>query len=943
MTIRGRSERAMWLRLRTAALVSLVCAAVLTGCGTSDEYVESTIQQAREHADRRDYEGAQQQLDSALEHLKGNSDLLFEKAEIYARAHEFENAEEWYARAAEADPRSWKATSAGWDAEYRALGKTGSAREQLLGEAREFLDAAPESLVNLSAFVDLAATIGDEDDYETEGDALMSLFPESEIGSDLIKEELDWIGVERDDERRLEMADEFLEKHPVSSWRPRAMRLKLVSLERLGRYDEVEAEGLEWAARHSDRPEDLNIVASAFVSSDRAPDEAAALAARAVELALARCSEEGIDVIRRGSRTILVAGREGRSDREESDGRPDGEESDKLPDREELEERADEISSYHLTHARALIKARHYAAAEEAARAAISLLDLDENDEETGAAHHFVLGRALEGEGRDSKALDEYLASLVAGGRQNRWPARADTAATRVLAAMFPGDEVELLDYTRTLLRYDGPMLNDVTGDAGLGGRTESRVAWGDYDGDGWDDLLLNGRVLFRNRRDGTFEDVTDDAGIGGTGTNGAVWADVDNDGDLDFYATSGATSGEKTDRLWLNSGDGTFEDATEAAGGMTDLYTTEGAAWGDYDGDGLVDLYLASYERPRTETFTEYGIGFPDILYHNEGGAVFRNVSQEAGLVPPFGENLSGRGVNWGDFDNDGDLDIFVSNYRLQENLLWRNEGDGTFTDVAPELGVSGHETDGWWGHTIGSEWGDYDNDGDLDLFSANLAHPRYIEVSDMSMLLENGGPPYFLFTDVRAASGIKYAETHSDPVWWDADSDGDLDLFITSIYPNCGSFLYRNTGRGHFEDVTWLAGARTFNGWGCAVSDFDHDGDLDLAVGSGSGFRLLRNDGVWGAERPSHWLQVRVDGVATNAAGLGARIRVAGRNGTQIREIEGGKGTTSQNSLAAFFGLGDDPGPVDVDVSFSGGPTVGLKAVDLDRIIVVRESDGR
>jgi hypothetical protein len=231
-------------------------------------------------------------------------------------------------------------------------------------------------------------------------------------------------------------------------------------------------------------------------------------------------------------------------------------------------------------------------------------------------------------------------------------------------------------------------------------------------------------------------------------------------------------------------------------------------------------------------------------------------------------------------------------------------------------------------------------DNDGDLDLVSANLAHPRYIEVSDMSMLLRNEGAPNWHFTDGRAAAGIKYAETHSDPVWWDVDSDGDLDLFVTSIYQNCGSFLYLNNGRGHFQDVTWLAGARTFNGWGCAACDYDHDGDLDLAVGSGSGFSLLRNDGIWGAQRTRHWLQVRAEGVGSNTAGIGARVTVTRRGVSQTRDVEGGRGTTSQSSLVSFFGLGGNEEPVDVEVRFLGGSTVRLSDVDVDRTIVVRES---
>jgi hypothetical protein len=313
--------------------------------------------------------------------------------------------------------------------------------------------------------------------------------------------------------------------------------------------------------------------------------------------------------------------------------------------------------------------------------------------------------------------------------------------------------------------------------------------------------------------------------------------------------------------------------------------------------------------------------------------------VTDGVGMEPPFGIDLSGRGVNWGDYDNDGDLDIFVSNYRLQENFLWRNEGDGTFVTVAPMLGVSGRETDGWWGHTIGSEWGDYDNDGDLDLFSANLAHPRYIEVSDMSRLLENNGPPDWTFTDRRAEAGIKYAETHSDPAWGDVDADGDLDLFITSIYPDCGTFLYVNDGNGHFADVTWLAGVRSMNGWGCAMSDYDADGDLDIGVASASGFHLFRNEGSRGRPK-NHWLEVDVEGTKANAAGIGARVTVESGQSTQIREIEGGKGTTSQHSMTAFFGLGQEGGAVNVEVRFPGGSVERLENVKADQRIVIRET---
>lgn len=868
----------------------LVTAASLFGCATRDEYVERRIEDARLQASRRQYDDAQATLQEVIDQEGTVYAVVLERARIMMRAHDYEGAASWFAAAADVRPTEAEPVVGRFEARLNAAAGDSAAVETVLADASAFLDSAPDSLLNMTVFVRTCSEAGRDDDASDVRERLVRMYPDSEEGSDLIKEECDEIAVERDDETRLTMARSFLDRHPVTRWRNKVIVYELVSLRRLGRHDDVAETARARADEGPDDPELLDSIAAAMAASKVALDEAASYARRAVEL--------------------------------------NDDPSKSAPRR--------------LTLARALLEAGNFEEALSSVTEALSSLDVGPDDEETGAAYRYVEGRALEGLGRHEEALDAYISALVAGGRQNRWAARADTAAAALYVEEFPAKAAArpLIDHARERRGYSGPVFTDVTEASGLGGRRESRVAWGDFDGDGRDDLLLSGRVLFRNAGDGTFEDVTDTAGIGGTGANGGVWADFDNDGALDFYATCGATEGEATDRLWHNEGDGTFSDWTERAGGVSDLYTTEGAAWGDADEDGLVDLYLASYERPSGGDWSLLGRGFPDILYINRGDGTFADESAARGIVPPFGKDLSGRGVNWGDYDNDGDLDIYVSNYRLQENFLWRNDG-GRFTNVAPELDVSGTETEGWWGHTIGSEWGDFDNDGDLDLVCANLAHPRYIEVSDMTMLYENVGAAREPFRETRSLAGIKYAETHSDPSWGDVDADGDLDLFITSIYPNCGTFLYLNDGRGAFEDVTWLAGARSYNGWGSAMSDYDGDGDLDMAVGSGSGFRLLRNDGPCGdrAERKNHWLSVRPVGTRSNAAAIGARVTVTRGRTRQIREIEGGKGTTSQHSLCAFFGLGPRAGAVDVEVAFLGGAKVVLEDVTTDRVISVVE----
>lgn len=547
----------------------------------------------------------------------------------------------------------------------------------------------------------------------------------------------------------------------------------------------------------------------------------------------------------------------------------------------------------------------------------------DSNSEWTPAPFRVLLAEIASRQGDTAAARSWFAAALEAGDSRGSWTARADSGLSR-------------LGLTQRQLRAafnqagTGPDFTDITEATGLGDCRHSRVAWGDYDNDGWEDLLFDGSRIFRNDSGRHFADVTEQVGLSGSAGRGGVWADFNNDGWLDFYAPGS----DSVDRLWQNDS-GHFTDVTSAAGYPSDPYPTEGTAWSDFDNDGWVDLYCANYENWQNHSY------FPDRLYRNHHG-VFVDVTEPAGITPEWGDSLAGRGVNWGDYNDDGWPDCFVSNYRLCRNLCWTNNRDSTLTDRAARLGIAGDEVNGWYGHTIGSAWGDYDNDGDIDLFTADLAHPRYIEFSNRSRLYENCGPgsdPRFV--DRRAAAGIRYEETHSDPAWADVDNDGDLDLYITSIYEGRRSFLYENTGHRdstgavQFRDVTWRSGSRMTNGWGCAFADFDNDGDVDLVVGSSSGVRLFRND----TRNRLHWLKVKVEGRRANRAGIGSRVTAVQGGQRWIREVEGGKGTTSQNSLIQHFGLGASTEPVKIEVRFGPGRTTTVANVRPDRLVVVRE----
>jgi hypothetical protein len=260
----------------------------------------------------------------------------------------------------------------------------------------------------------------------------------------------------------------------------------------------------------------------------------------------------------------------------------------------------------------------------------------------------------------------------------------------------------------------------------------------------------------------------------------------------------------------------------------------------------------------------------------------------------------------------------------------------------------LAGTPRDGYWGHTLGSAWGDVDNDGDLDLFSCNLAHERYSYISNRSQLLVNGGGETTLFADERAARGIGYSETNTDPVLADFNHDGYLDLFFTANYANRPSFLYLNDGQGSFHDVTFLAGARLANCYGCATADVDLDGDLDLLLASSAGSHLLVNESP-----PQHWLGIRLVGgmrEARQAAGdglgwsnsdcFGARVTVRAGKELFTRELQSCRGVGSEDEPVLNFGLGGRSGPVDIEVHYPSGRQWRTSVSEVDGIYTFHET---
>ena len=499
-------------------------------------------------------------------------------------------------------------------------------------------------------------------------------------------------------------------------------------------------------------------------------------------------------------------------------------------------------------------------------------------------------------------------------------------------------------------------------------------VAFYDYDHDGWLDVFVpNGwrldgfpqggepsNRLYRNNRDGTFTDVTEEAGLVRFGwANSVCVGDFDNDGNDDLFVTYWGQN-----VLYRNNGDGTFSDVTADAGlgGFPDRWNT-GATFIDYDRDGHLDLFVANYVEADLDRLPLPGQGnncewkgvpvfcgprgmrgTRNYLYRNNGDGTFSDVSEEAGIHSPSG--YYGMTSIVTDVDEDGWPDIYVA-CDSTPSILYRNNRDGTFTDIAVESGVA-YSEDGREQAGMGLATGDYDGDGKLDIVKTLFA-------DEMPALYRNKGKG--IFADMSVAAGLHAVTQH---IQWgaglvDFDNDSWPDLFysVGNLFPRVERFnprypyrgprfLFRNMRDGTFADITSDCGpglTTPHSSRGCAFGDFDNDGDMDILVmNMNEPPSLIRADVATG----HRWLKVKLHGVESNRTAIGARVDVRCGSRWQSQEVQSQSSYYSVNDLRLHFGLGDRAQADELLVRWPNGLRERFEAVSANRVVHLEEGRG-
>ncbi len=556
-----------------------------------------------------------------------------------------------------------------------------------------------------------------------------------------------------------------------------------------------------------------------------------------------------------------------------------------------------------------------------------------------------------------------------------------------------PGEKIEGLtsELSRNLPEgYPEVTFQDVTKEAGIdfqhysGERTiqlpedmGSGLAWGDYDNDGWQDFFIanfSGSMdlsdeelrsspahsqLYHNNQDGTFTEVSASAGLDlRARANACAWGDYDNDGRLDLFVSCFGKN-----YLYHNNGDGTFAEVSRETGISKYQNYWAGISWGDYNLDGNLDLYVCGYVDYQTSanksTALQYNAEVPtsinpssfkpigNLLFRNNGNGTFTEVAEKAGVRNGSGRSLS---AAWCDFDDDGLPDLYVAN-DVSDNALFRNNGDGTFEDVSYNSFVADYRG------AMGIGAGDWDNDGDFDMFITHwIAQENALYSNLMSQLntknISSGNKIKFMDEADRYGLGqIALQFIGFGTFFFDYNNDTKLDIFIANgstfqkrdnpkeLIPMKDQLLWNQGPKEGFFDVSLVSGdyfSEAHVGRGAAYADYDNDGDLDVLVSNNIGTaRLLKNEGG----NKQNWISLNLKKSGKNIFGVGAKIKLVSGQTQQVRQVGSQGSYFSQTSLIQHFGLSDQHMVDTLEVTWPGGKKQVMHQLAANQLITITE----
>lgn len=476
-----------------------------------------------------------------------------------------------------------------------------------------------------------------------------------------------------------------------------------------------------------------------------------------------------------------------------------------------------------------------------------------------------------------------------------------------LLIVLFCAPCIAHAQFTRLLAQ---PPVND--------GLNSQGISWIDYDNDGDDDIFVttyaspesttSKDVLYQNNGDGTFTTITTSAIVteDGTGRN-STWADYDNDGLTDVFI-----SNQHETFLFHNDGSGNFSKITTTPTTAFSFDSDhQGGAWGDYNGDGFLDLYLASYKLNDNAR---------NVLFTNNGDGTFVQ-SSDADVVSTQGASQD---PSWIDYDGNGTLDLFVPNYGNTPNYLYSNTGDGTFQAITdqPVTGISIA--------SLGVSWADYDNDGDFDVLVPT-------NVNGSNLFFENNGDG--TFTNKNAMFGSTKSSTAS---WADFDNDGYIDVMLAGGDGD-KTYLFKNNGDKTFTDVSAAQGiANTNYSWAVASADYNNDGFIDFFIGNAHGNNQSADDILYqNTPNGNHWISIKLVGTNTNRSAIGAIVRVLTGTKWQTRTVQSKTGNNSQNSLRVHVGVGDATVIDKIVVEWPGKGFQEITSQPVDQFLTLTEPD--